>query len=383
MTIKVTTAPGIEDVARDECSRLFADAGIPVLESRVEAFGLAGVVAFTLGDEVVFEQVRRADPLSRARSLFHVTVHTAELEWDGSTLESLLDALSRIDFGEMKRTTSFRVSCSRVGDHGFQSPQVERETGAILQERYGTAVDLERYTLHVKVDIVGDRAFCGYQLTGRKGLDRRHRWVYHPRVTLRTPIAYAMLVLSGFARKPGALHDPFCGSGTILLEAAGVLADRDARDRSAVRVSGSDLRLEAVEGARANLGAAGLESVLVARHDARELGSLLERRSLDYIVTNPPFGIRLGRGSNFHALYRDFLTGAAAALRAGGVLALLVGKRRGLFNRTLQAYPEFEVQGVRIVEMGGVYAALFLLRRTAVDEQTIRAELEAGGYPAS
>ncbi len=367
MTIKATTVPGIEDVARDECSRLLARADVPVLETSAGAFGLSGVVAFTLGEGVTFGQIRRADPLSRARSLFHVTVHIAELEWDGATLESLLDSVRRTDFSEMSRAASFRVSCTRVGEHGFHSPEVERETGAVLQGRYGTAVDLERYALHVKIDIVGERAFCGYQLTGRKGLDRRHRWVYHPRVTLRTPIAYAMLVLSGFARSPGPLHDPFCGSGTILLEAAGVLADRQNAHAEATRISGSDLRVQAVEGARANLAAAGLGWIDVAQHDARELGALVEPGSLDYIVTNPPFGIRLGKGSNFHVLYRDFLAGAAAALRTGGVLALLVGKRRGIFNRTLQGCPEFGVMAVRIVEMGGVYAALFLLRRTAVE----------------
>lgn len=371
MTIKVTTVPGIEDVARDECARLLARAGFPVLESRAEAFGLAGVVAYTLPDETTFAQLRLADPLSRARSIFHVTVHIAELEWDGATLASLLDALRRTEFDEMQPAASFRVSCTRVGDHEFQSPLVERETGAILQERYGTAVDLEGYEVNVKVDVLGERAFCGYQLTGRKGLDRRHRWVYHPRVTLRTPIAYAMLVLSGFARNPGPLHDPFCGSGTLLLEAAGILADRDGGAEDRFPISGSDVRAEAVEGARANLAAAGLRRIEVSQHDARELSSLVEAGSLDYIVTNPPFGIRLGRGSNFHVLYRDFLAAAAAALRPSGVLALLVGKRRGVFNRILQAYPEFEVLAVRIVEMGGVYAALFLLRRTQIERPIV------------
>lgn len=371
MTIKATTAPGIEDVAREECMRLLAGADIAVRESRVEAFGLSGVVGFTLGEGVSFDRIRRSHPLSAARSLFHVTVHIAELAWDGATLESLLDAVRATDVSEMERAASFRVSCSRVGEHGFQSPQVEREVGAILQERYGTAVDLEGYALHVKVDIVDERAFFGYQLTRRKGLDRRHRWIYHPRVTLRTPIAYAMLVLSGFANRPGSLHDPFCGSGTILLEAAGVLAERGGAQAGETRISGSDLRMEAVEGARANLDAAGLGRIGVAHHDARELASLIEPGSLDYIVTNPPFGIRLGRGSNFHALYYEFLVGAATALREGGVLALLVGRRRGVFNRTLQAVPEFEVQGVRVVEMGGVYAALFVLRRTAIDDPVV------------
>jgi hypothetical protein len=53
-------------------------------------------------------------------------------------------------------------------------------------------------------------------------------------------------------------------------------------------------------------------------------------------------------------------------LRDGGILALLVGRRRGIFNRVLRSFPEFAVEHVRIIEMGGVYAALFVLRRTDV-----------------
>jgi tRNA (guanine6-N2)-methyltransferase len=371
MTIRATTAPGIEDVARDEAARLLAAAGIGVLESSARAFGLPGVVTLAIGPGIPFDRLRRADPLGAARSLFHVAVHIAELDWDGSTLASLVDAVGRVGLDELAEAASFRVSCTRVGEHGFQSPQVEREAGTVLQARYRTPVDLEEYELHVKIDVTGSLALCGYQLTRRKGLDRRHRWVYHPRVTLRTPIAYAMLVLCGYAARPGRLHDPFCGSGTILLEAAGVARDSDRSAGGLPPLSGSDLKRAAVEGARANLAAAGLADVRVHEHDARELGDLLAASSLDFIVTNPPFGIRLGRGSNFHALYREFLAAAARTLRPGGVLALLVGKRRGVFNKVLQGVREFDVTHVRIVEMGGVYAALFVLTRTSASEVVV------------
>lgn len=362
MIIRATTVGGIEDVARSEGERLLREAGIQPVSSRAKAFGLDGIVTFELDESVDVSRVRRTAPLARARSLFHVSVHVARLAWDGSTLESLLAGLAGVELGEMDAAESFRVSCSRVGSHGFQSPEVERRAGAQLQERYGTAVDLERYALHVKIDIVGENASCGYQLTGRKGLDRRYPWVYHPRVTLRTPIAYAMLELAGFVRRPGALHDPFCGSGTILLEARSVL--REAR--SEVPISGSDLKREAAEGARANLDAAAIAGVAVTAHDARELDTLVPPGSLDYIVTNPPFGIRLGRGTNFHSLYREFLLAAAKALVPRGTLCLLVGKRRGLFNRELRETRAFAIRHVRVVEMGGVYAALFVLERSTV-----------------
>ncbi|MFP4114817.1 MAG: methyltransferase [Spirochaetota bacterium] len=382
MTIRATTAPGIEDVALREGTRLLQAAGYSIGSEDAEAFGMAGIVGWTLPPEESVRAFLRADPLRSARSLFHVTVHIAEIEWDGREPASLLDGVRRVDFLEMPAAESFRVSCTRSGTHAFQSPEVERSVGAVLQERYGTAVDLEQYDLHVKIDVMGKRAFCGYQLTGRKGLDRRYRWVYHPRVTLRTPIAYGMLVLSGYTERPGSLHDPFCGSGTILLEAAGVVRD-GAHVREGVPalppLSGSDRDPRAVRGARANLDAAGLPGVGVSEMDARTLDEQLPERSLDFIVTNPPFGIRLGRGSNFRTLYGGFLRSAARVMRPGGTLALLVGKRRGVFNKVLQASPEFAMRHVRIVEMGGVYAALFVLRRTALEGPVVEGSAFDGG----
>lgn len=368
MTIRATTAPGLEDVALAEGSRLLMQAGYDPAADNRQVFGLAGVVSWNLGEPFTVSGFKEAHPLAAARSLFHVAVHVAEVVWDGRTLASLLDGIRAIDLEEMRTARSFRVSCTRVGEHDFQSPQVEREVGTLLQERYGTGVDLEGYDLQVKVDITASRAFCGYQLTRRKGLDRRYDWVYHPRVTLRTPIAYGMLVLSGYTDRPGVIHDPFCGSGTILMEAAGVSRDRDEEPPP---ISGSDRDPEAVEGARSNLDRQGLSFISISACDARQLESIVPPGSLDYIVTNPPFGIRLARGTNFRTLYAGFLAAAVRTLRVGGTLALLVGKRRGVFNRVLQATAELALEHVRIVEMGGVYAALFVLRRTAAEAVVI------------
>jgi len=309
--VRATTTPGLEDVARAEGERLLSAAGLSPaggLEAADDPFLLPGVVCWALAAHHDFPAVHDRSPLSGARSLYHVAVHVAELAWDGRTLASLIAGLADVDLDEMRVTASFRVSCSRVGDHEFQSPEVEREAGSILQARYGTDVDLERYSLHVKIDVVGGRAFAGYQLTGRKGLDRRH---------------------------PGA-----------------------------PALSGSDWDAKAVAGASANLREAGLDSIRVSHHDAQDLRGLLEPVSLDYIVTNPPFGIRLGKGANLLSMYRDFLAAAAVVLRPGGRLAMLVARRRGAFNKVLATFPEFAIEHVRVVEMGGVYAGLFVLRRT-------------------
>jgi tRNA (guanine6-N2)-methyltransferase len=372
LSVRATTTHGIEDIAAAELVRLLAGCGITVSGIHQQPTGLDGVVIADLPDSLLDSSLSEADAetqlchrvwgaLSHARSVYHVVVHVGEVAWHGQSLAELATDVAALPFNRMQTAGGFRASCSRVGDHPFQSPDVEVAVGAALQGRYGTRVDLEHYDVNVRVDIVDGRCLCGYQLTGRKGLDRRHHWQYHPRVTLRTPIAYAMLQIAGFELHPGDLHDPFCGSGTILLEAAALVAGS-----AEPRIAGSDRSAGAVEGSRSNLVAAGLSArVSVSEIDARDLSDHIAPASLDYIVTNPPFGIRMGHKMDLGTLYRRFLESVLVVLRPDGVLALLVGKR-GKFNRILQSMEGFHLEHVRIIEIGGVFPGLFVLRRTEV-----------------
>jgi len=130
------------------------------------------------------------------------------------------------------------------------------------------------------------------------------------------------------------LYDPLCGSGTLLCEAlmrysnipAGVFRNRfgfeflpdfdgavwkqvkkeaDGRIRKLPKglIAGSDVSAEAVSAARTNL--MGLHygnNVSVERADFRKL-FVLEGH---VIVTNPPYGIRMGRDENLEVLYKNF-----------------------------------------------------------------------------
>ena len=130
------------------------------------------------------------------------------------------------------------------------------------------------------------------------------------------------------------LYDPLCGSGTLLCEAlmrysnipAGVFRDRfgfefmpdfdgavwkqvkkeaDGQIRELPKglIAGSDVSAEAVSAARINL--MGLHygnNVSVERADFRELPALEGH----VIVTNPPYGIRMGGDENLEMFYKNF-----------------------------------------------------------------------------
>ena len=381
MIVRATTTPGLEDVALEEGERLLGESGFTV-STRYER--LSDFVGAAHGDpsdagvtDVSYigwqiDGVRSDYPpfaaiagsrLRRgARSIYHLTVHVGVLNWHGD-LDSLVEATLRIDYPELsevaRRGGRFRVTCHRSGSHAFQSPDVERAVGGALFNRYGCAVDLERPDLNVAVDVVGPTAVVGYQLSGRKGMDRRHDWRFHPRITLRTPVAYGMLRLAGYTKQPGPLMDPFCGAGTILLEAGGIANDIGV---PVPALRASDREPAAVHGTTENLRAAGL-SADVAQIDVHELKANVEADSLDYVVTDPPFGVRLGRKIDYHFLYQSLLAGAAYGLRSGGRLVLLVDHRRGVFDAVASGFRAFEPTHARRVTIGGLSPELIVLRR--------------------
>lgn len=149
---------------------------------------------------------------------------------------------------------------------------------------------------------------------------------------MQETVAAAIIRMSGWdGTMP--LYDPMCGSGTLLAEALmayckipaqifrtrfgfeqlpdfdpQVWEDVQQRAKQAIRplppglIAGSDIAEKAVTAARTNL--MGLHygaNVTVEQKDFREI----DRLENTLIVTNPPYGIRMGKDSDLKAFYRD------------------------------------------------------------------------------
>jgi putative N6-adenine-specific DNA methylase/tRNA (guanine6-N2)-methyltransferase len=362
----------MEDIVERELREKLTDAGIHRgYDIELRPLDLDGHV--TLHADSDEEELRPV--ATRLHSCFHVIRHVAFLPVsETEPLEALESDLVELPIPEMESAARFRVTSQRSGVHDFGSMDVQRVAGAALVEHYGTTVDLEHFDTEVRVDAVAETWLIGVQWT-RDSLDRRYTWVYRPRVTLRTTIAYGMLRLAELppprpaAGSPGAEHDmatpedrpvtildPFCGSGTILIEAAAIRPD--------LQCLAADRDPDAVAGTRENARAAGLAGRIDVREaDARDLAETYSDGSVDALVTNPPYGIRLGRRTNYADLYRKFLQGAVAVVKPGGRIVVLVGKRRAAFNRAIREIEQVRIVTVRVIEIGGVYPAVFVLKR--------------------
>ncbi len=149
---------------------------------------------------------------------------------------------------------------------------------------------------------------------------------------LRETLAAAMVLLSRYRGK-GPFVDPFCGSGTIPIEAALIAKNRapglnrsfaarkwsfvpqqtwldaaeEAMDKEydgSYEIIGSDLDPQTVELARENARLAEVDDLLDFRvADARQFASEVPQGR---IVTNPPYGERLMEKEEAQGLYRDF-----------------------------------------------------------------------------
>lgn len=217
--------------------------------------------------------------------------------------------------------------------------------------------------------------FTLYLDTTGEPLFKRGRRIAQGEAPLRENLAAGVLRLAGWV--PGTpLLDPMCGSGTILLEAAHMALDiapglgrhfafeklknfdnrrwRDLLRQSAARqkpkvplsIYGSDLSAEALKSARANLAAAGLEKLV-----SLKLANVLEISAPakeGIIVTNPPYGVRLGEQQELAEFYpklgdmlKKHFSGwrayiLSADMRLPKLIRLAAPKRTPLFNGALE-----------------------------------------------
>ena len=218
----------------------------------------------------------------------------------------------------LEGAASFRVTGWRTGKaHRFNSGELARVVGGCLHDRYGCAPRMRGYDVHVRADCVGETLALSTQLH-EEALSRRHKAAYLNKVTIKANVAYAMLREAGLpADGSGAVLDPFCGSGTILLEARRRIGEHRLRRRR---------QRQRVQGTLANAEAAGFEGrVHCSRADvAAALFTVPKGTLVDAVVSNPPWGVQTGKGSDLKTMYRALLKTAWQLLRPGGRLVVLV-----------------------------------------------------------
>jgi putative N6-adenine-specific DNA methylase len=137
---------------------------------------------------------------------------------DDFVSENLFDDLI-VKSSFIKLKGSFRVKCTRKGKHNFTSSDIESKIGEIIiNSNSDCNVDLCNPETVVHIYINDNKCYickdlCIYDLSKRD-----YKIFIHP-ASIKGTLAYLMIKMSGYDKK-GILVDPFCGSGTIPIEAA-------------------------------------------------------------------------------------------------------------------------------------------------------------------
>jgi 23S rRNA G2445 N2-methylase RlmL len=227
----------------------------------------------------------------------------------------------------------------------------------------------ENASVEVWLTIQGATAVCGLRLSDRTMRHRTYK-VEHLPASLRPTLAAAMVRLAGTGSGQ-VFVDPMCGAGTILAEAI----EGRRGGHLAVTVLGGDLDRSAVRLASANL--ARLEPALLARWDAARLP--LANGCVDRVVSNPPFGKRVGEPEEIGPLYARMVREYDRILKPGGQAVLLVadpGRLRDAI-RGLTVVPTVPAEG----QAGGETAGWKSLRQVPVQVLGQRAVISVWRKP--
>ncbi|XP_065498707.1 tRNA (guanine(6)-N2)-methyltransferase THUMP3 isoform X2 [Caloenas nicobarica] len=262
------------------------------------------------------------------------------------------------------KVLKFRVTCNRAGDrHGFTSNEAARDFGGAVQEHFQWKADMTNFDVEVLLNIHNNEVVVGIALT-EESLHRRNITHFGP-TTLRSTLAYGMLRLCD-PQPTDIIVDPMCGTGAIPIEGA-------TEWPSCYHIAG-DNNPQAVKRAANNI------CSLLKKNENKEstppgipldiiqwdiCNLPLRTGSVDIIVTDMPFGKRIGSKKKNWDLYPACLLEMGRICAPGTGRAVLLTQDKKCFAKALSRVGHIWRKAQTVwVNVGGLHAAVYLLKRT-------------------
>ncbi len=314
-----------------------------LLQSELEHLGLPGL---SIGNGGVhfsgsLEGAYRACLWSRLASRILLKL----AEFTVADEDQLYNAIQHIDWSEhMAVSDSFAIDCfsshSQISNSHYATLRIKDAIVDQFKEKTGIRPDVvrERPSIRVNVYITEQKVITYLDLSG----EALHRRGYRQRggiAPLRETLAAAILYRAkwrDFARRGDPLFDPMCGSATLLIEAAMMTADMapgllrdyygfmgwqqfdekqwqviiqqakdglDERIEQLPTIIGCDYSASILAIAQQNIQAAGLSAKIKLEQMDTTTAMPAMVSSNGLIITNPPYGKRLGQVQPLRTLY--------------------------------------------------------------------------------
>ena len=263
-------------------------------------------------------------------------------QFPARSFEELFQGVRAIPWEEfLPREAAFPVKGYSISSQLHSVPAcqsiIKKAVVARLKAHYGMEQFPETGTKYqIRFSVFKDQVSIGLDASG-EGLYKRGYRAVGVEAPLRETLAAALVTLSRY-RGRDPFCDPFCGSGTIPIEAALIAKNRapgldrsfaaqkwknmdsklwlEAGDEAMDKefhghydIWGGDIDPAAVELARHNAELAGVEDCI--RFEVADAGKFHRDSEYGQLVTNPPYGERLLEKKEAEDLYRMF----GAALR--------------------------------------------------------------------
>jgi len=254
--------------------------------------------------------------------------------------DELYHHIRRHDFTKyIKPHQTIRVEASitesKLRDQRFVALKVKDAVVDQFREKFEERPSVDRTQADLSIHVYANKnQFHVYLDTSGEPLLQRGYRKQAGTAPLKESLAAGLLYLAGWDKKT-PIVDPFCGSGTILIEAAlmasniapGILRkhfafeslnnfDKEAFskvideaasqevDNVDFKFYGFDHDPEAIKAARANARRAGVDHLIEFK--VREVSKLAPPVEYGMIITNPPYGVRMGDHKMLEWVFYDF-----------------------------------------------------------------------------
>lgn len=257
-------------------------------------------------------------------------------EFPARSFEELFQGVKAIAWEDyIPKDGAFPVKGYSITSQLHSAPACQSIVKKAMVERLKGRYGLEQFPetgakYQVRFSLFKDQAVIGLDGSG-EGLYKRGYRAVGVEAPLRETLAAAMVLLSRY-RGRDPFCDPFCGSGTIPIEAALIAKNRapglersfdaqkwaflpqnawlDAAEEAMDKefhgkydIWGGDIDPRAVDIARSNAVKAGVEDCV--RFEVADMKDFRRDSPYGQLVTNPPYGERLMDRAEAEALYRE------------------------------------------------------------------------------
>jgi tRNA (guanine10-N2)-dimethyltransferase len=192
----------------------------------------------------------------------------------------------------LHKSDTFACRTVNLSSKRIDLSSIEKTVGATIRQASGARVSLSNPALTVYLIFTDNQNYLGYSI--KVPAQKRPRKIIKSPFELNWKLSRAMVNLAGL-NEDEILCDPFCGTGTILLEA----------ESMGIRSIGIDFDKKMYEVAKKNLATNGYNSKII---NARYEYIQKIKDKIDGIVTDLPYGISSKSSESPKKLISDFIS---------------------------------------------------------------------------